>query len=93
MPIIAGQERTQLDGHRWHILVLVAWMPIFALLLLCENARQRRGKPRRATGTDTTVRSRQGRDVRPRGAMAVASACAALPHAAVTADHFRGSLW
>jgi hypothetical protein len=35
----------------------------------------------------------QGSDVRPLGAMAVASVCAAVPHAAVTADHFRESLW
>ena len=90
--MIAARTTAPLDGHLAHILLLTAWIPIFALVLLYERLKQRRATHDSA-GIDGNTRSGGGQDTSWRQMMAVASICAAIPHIAVAPDHFRESLW
>jgi hypothetical protein len=75
----------QQQGHLLHVLLLGAWLPIFFVALACERAKRHR-RPRARTGH----RLRANGWCTP---LAIASVNAALPHAAVTADHYRESIW
>lgn len=99
MPITAAQAQQALNGHLGHILLFIAWVPIFGFVLLHEKRKERALARVASTGsraTDTMVDTalpRTATDTIWLQTMAVASVCAAAPHVAVMPSHFKESLW
>lgn len=86
--MISATAAAPLQGHLVHVLLLAAWVPIFAGLVAAEKIKTRR---RRRPAADT----RRGQQGRPLFTQVMALGCvsAALVHAAVMPDHFEESIW
>ena len=91
-----------LGGHFWHVVLLGAWLPIFALIVLFERLKARRPAeamsptPVRMAVIGTRFRGSSGgkhRGAVACQAMALGSVCAALIHTAVMPEHFEQSIW
>jgi hypothetical protein len=90
-----------LGEHLWHIVLLGAWIPIFAVIVLFEKLKAHRRERRINANDREFLESRPEtinvEEAKPNGsawlqATALASLSAALVHAAVMPDHFRESV-